>query len=47
LGVKNMTSNILKAITPSGKEKQVQPQEVVPFKSGIIIEAYDNKIELK
>ena len=45
LGVKNMTSNILKAITPSGKEKQVQPQEVVPFKSGIIIEAYDSKIE--
>lgn len=47
LGVKNMTSNILKAITPSGKEKQVQPQEVVPFKTGIIIEVYDSKIELK
>lgn len=47
LGFKNMTTNILKATTPSGKMKQVQPQEVVPFKAGIVIEAFDNKIELK
>ena len=47
LGLKNMTANILKAVTPSGKAKQVQPQEVVPFKAGIVIEAYDSKIELK
>lgn len=46
LGLKNMTANILKAVTPSGKEKQVQPQEIIPFKSGIVIEAYDGKIEL-
>lgn len=46
LGVKNMTPNILRATTPSGKSKQVQPQEIVPFKTGIIIEAYDGKIEL-
>lgn len=46
LGVKNMTTNILKATTPSGKEKLVQPQEIIPFKSGIIIHAFDNKIEL-
>lgn len=47
LGLKNMTSNILKATTPSGKVKQVQPQEVIPFKAGIVIEAFDSKIELK
>ncbi len=47
LGFKNMTANILKATTPSGKMKQVQPQEVVPFKSGIMIEAFDSKIELE
>ncbi len=47
LGIKNMTTNILKATTPSGKIKQVQPQEVVPFKTGIVIEVFDSKIELK
>jgi len=46
LGIKNMTSNILEAITPSGKRRQVQPQEIVPFKSGIVIEVFDSKIEL-
>lgn len=46
LGLKNMTPNILKATTPSGKVKQVQPQEIVPFKPGIIIETFDSKIEL-
>lgn len=46
LGLKNMTTNIWKARTPSGKEKQVQPQEIVPFMAGIIIEVFDSKIEL-
>lgn len=46
LGVKNMTSNILNATTPSGKARQVQPQEVVPFKPGIKIEVFDKIIEL-
>lgn len=46
LGLKNMTTNILRATTPSGKAKQVQPQEIVPFKSGIVLEVFDNKIEL-
>lgn len=46
LGLKNMTTNILSAKTPSGNMRQVQPQEVVPFKAGIVIEAYGNKIEL-
>ena len=31
LGVKNMTQNILNALTPSGKSKQIQPQEVIPL----------------
>ncbi len=47
LGFKNMTTDILKATTPSGKMKQVQPQEVVPFKIGIVIEAFGSKIQLK
>jgi hypothetical protein len=47
LGVKNMTAQIWKATTPSGKAKQVQPQEVIPFKQGIVIEVYDSKIELQ
>ncbi len=46
LGIQNMTSNILNATTPSGKQKQVQPQDVVPFKPGIKIEVYDKIIEL-
>lgn len=46
LGVKNMTQNILNAWTPSGKSKQVQPQEVIPFKPGIKIEVFDKEIEL-
>lgn len=47
LGLKNMTANILSATTPSGNMRQVQPQEVVPFKAGITIEAYGTKIVLK
>lgn len=47
LGVKNMTSNILNAKTPSGNARQVKPQEVVPFKAGIVLEAYGEKIVLK
>ena len=46
LGVKNMTQMILNAQTPSGKSKQIQPQEVIPFKPGIKIEAFDKIIEL-
>ena len=46
IGLKNMTKNTLKATTPSGKTKPVQPQEVIPFKTGITIEVYDGKIEL-
>ena len=47
IGFKNMTPDILLAKTPSGKMKQVQPQGVVPFKSGIEIEAFDKKIVLE
>lgn len=47
LGVKNMTSNILEAQTPSGNVRQVKPQEVVPVKAGITIKAFGEKIELE
>ncbi|MBR4940765.1 MAG: hypothetical protein IKZ19_02055, partial [Clostridia bacterium] len=46
LGVKNMTDIVLNALTPSGKAKQVQPQEVIPFIPGIKIEAYEKTVEL-
>jgi len=46
IGLKNMTKNTLKATTPSGKIKPVHPQEVIPFRSGIKIEAYDEIMEL-
>lgn len=46
LGIKNMTSMVLNATTPGGREKQVQPQEIIPFKAGIKVEAYESKIEL-
>ena len=46
LGVKNMTPGILGAVTPSGSTRQIQPQEVIPFKPGIKIEAFDKTIEL-
>lgn len=46
IGVKNMTRQILGAQTPSGKAKQVQPQEIVPFKSGIKLDVFDKTIEL-
>ncbi len=47
LGLKNMTTNILPATTPSGKMRQVAPQEIIPLKTGIVIEAYGSKIEIK
>ena len=47
LGLKNMTSMILPATTPSGKQKQVQPKEVIPFKAGIVVEAYDKQIRMQ
>lgn len=46
LGVKNMTQDILNALTPSGKARQVSPQMVIPFIAGIKIEAYNKTIEL-
>ena len=47
LGVKNRSSLILEAITLSGKSRQVKPGEVIPFKSGIQIKAFDGIVELK
>lgn len=46
LGVRNMTMNVLKAIFPSGKEKQIAPGEVIPLKAGISIYAYNAEINL-
>lgn len=47
IGFMNMTSDILPAKTPSGKMKQVPPKDIVPFKSGIEIEAFDKTIVLE
>lgn len=46
LGLKNMTNNILSALTPSGIARQVKPQEAVPFIAGLVLEVYGKKIEL-
>ena len=46
LGVKNMTSEPLKAFTPSRKEKVIEPGMVAPFISGISIVVYDKTINL-
>ena len=42
-----MSGLILNAVTPSGKPKQIKPDEVIPFNPGIVIDAFDKKIELK
>lgn len=47
LGLKNMTKDIWTAHTPSGNIRQVKPQEVIPFKSGITVEVFGKKIILK
>lgn len=46
-GVRNKTSLILEAITPSGNSRQVKPDEVIPFKAGIKIKAFDGIVELR
>ena len=46
LGVKNVTDENISAFTPAGKEKMVHPQEIVPFISGIVINAFDSEIKL-
>ncbi len=46
LGFRNMTNLNLTAFTPSGKEKIVAPGEIIPFKSGIVIEYENSKIKL-
>ena len=47
LGVKNMSDQIWSASTTLNTTRKVQPGEVIPFKSGIIIDVYDSRIELK
>lgn len=46
LGVKNLTSDPIKAFTPSRKEKVIEPGMVVPFISGISMVVYDVTINL-
>ena len=47
MGLRNMSGRILNATTPSGKPKQIRTDEVIPFNPGIVIEAFDKKIELR
>ena len=47
MGFRNMSGLILNATTPSGKPKQIHPDEIIPFIPGIVIEAFEKKIELK
>ena len=45
LGYMNMVNKILTVITPSGKRTSVSPRGIVPFNKGLVIEAFDKKIE--
>ena len=47
LGLRNMTPNVLIGITPSGKQNQVKPGDVIPLKAGIKLEVYDSKLEIE
>ena len=48
LGLRNMTKNTtITGITPSGKVNQVKPGEVIPLKPGIVVKAFDGKIEIQ
>lgn len=46
MGVRNISDTVWSVNTTLGTTRQVQPGEVMPFKSGLIIEAYNSKIEL-
>ncbi len=46
LGFKNATNDVLEALTPSGKSRQVKPGEVVPLKAGIVLQAYGASIKI-
>lgn len=47
LGVMNKTALTLEAITTQGNSRQVKSGDVIPFKAGIILKAYDGQVVFK
>lgn len=46
LGIRNLSKNAWKAVTPSGKEKKVLPNEVIPLIDGITFEIGNETIKI-
>ncbi len=46
LGIKNKSGLIWAALTPSGKSKRVEPEEVIPIKPGITFKIEDYNLEI-
>ena len=44
LGIRNLTQKYWNAETPSGKDRKVAPQEIVPLKDGIKLLIESEKI---
>lgn len=47
LGIRNKSGRIWSATTPSGKSKKVEPEEVIPVRTGISFKMDDNVIEIQ
>lgn len=47
LGLKILKNQIIDATTPSGVKRKVKPQEVIPFKNGILIEILGSQIKME
>ncbi len=46
-GLKNVTKDVVNAVTPSGAEKAVEQQALIPFMDGISMTVYDVPINIK
>ena len=46
-GIKNVTDDVVNAITPSGSEKAVERQSLIPIMDGIALNVYDTTINIK
>ena len=46
IGLKNLSGETFSAFTPSGREKPIAPDEVIPVNAGIRIELFGQNVEL-
>ena len=45
MGFRNLTGRIIGVTTPSGKNKELKPSEIVPIRNGITLSVFDKSIE--